>query len=968
MKHYDSILDETADLGKVPRVGPKKLLNTPSPTGLASKQRLNASSHATSRGQEFTPMLHTVRKDLNNRESPALSKPIPQRARPAPLLNYQHGAGDDSSMISFGHSFSDQDSTPVPTNPNALKTRVMVTDDPNGAPLREQARHVDTLERENTDLKVKLQLMSKKLLMLSKGKPLSDVTNDSNGDGSELLRAKCIELEERNNALQKELDSSQANQRVTELEEDLKDRDLQLDQYAQRIDDYETKIEDLVDKLKNHHQSDLSNEDGDSETSVTTLKNNLEDIKYENRQLQEELDKAYEDNARLQEQIDEEIHANDSQQSDLRHTEKLKEEVEDLRQDNKKLAASLQEAETIKAELFETQSKVQELMDANERLERERQILENVDNDASNHVAQANVSSTIRDLRYEHEEQLRALKHEISLLNGQLLDLRKVNERHETEAQEYRTEISYLKDEIASSNALSKRIKSESESARTEKEFYQDQLAEAQDQILKLSRKANESIVAVYDRADLDSAKQKLAETTNEYNNQSRRWEEERGVLNEKIRSLQRLKDSMERQLDSFLSKEKSGSHWKEVLDTEKDKFNAEKQILQREMDLYKQKSMNFENENLSLTQKIQILKEELDTKSQESAFSNTELSSATLQIESLKSSLHEAQKEHFKLQSEIDSQKITIDMLKESQIAEKETTRDLEEKLSASSKELELVKESLKESQRQIGHLEVKLDHSELKAADAEQTRADIEEETEKDLDRVAEELRNAMSQIKELKSRVNLVDELERENDRFKLRLKRSEAQVERLVSQSGDGKQRSNSGSSRDEVQKMYLRYQEERKYADTLKEEILILEQELENAKRVSQPSRSELELSSHKEKYYRQSLSLYSDYVKFNKMHLRREMAIREDLEFTKNYLMAKSGKFLASNIKSLNMLSDIGLYPNYRELRNSRRTFRAVAYTVLATVLFESRLEDYRRYKGAYKNFQHQSRRIKELQ
>lgn len=966
MKNYDSILDETADLRNVPRAGPKKLLNTPSPNGPASKHRLNSSSHATSRPQEFTPMLHTVRKDLNNRESPAISKPIPQRGKAAPLLNYKRGAENDSSMISFGHSFSDQDSTPVPTNSNALKTRVMVTDDPDGVPLREQARHVDSLERENTDLKVKLQLMSKKLMMLSRGNPLSDITNDSERNDSENLRARYAELEERNNELQKELESSQVHQRITELEEDLKDRDMQLDQYAQRIDDYETKIEDLVDKLKNLHQSDAPNEDDESETSITTLKNNLEDVKYENRQLQEELEKAYEDNARLQEQIDEESHASDSRQSNVSLSEKLKEELEYLRQDNQELRSNLQEADKIKIELFETQSKLEELVEANERLEREREILENVNNDASNHVTQANVSSTMRDLRYEHEEQVRVLKHEISLLNDQLSDLRKVNERHESEAQEYRTEISYLKDEIASANALSKRIKSESESARAEKEFYEDQLAEAKDQILKLSKKANESIVAIYDRADLDSAKQKLTEATNEHNNESKRWEEERGVLNEKIKSLQRMKDSIERQLDSFLSKEKSGSHWKEVLDTEKDKFDAEKKILQREMDLYKQKSMSYDKEKILLTQKIQTLKKELDIKSQESASANTEVSSAGLQIESLKNSLQEAQREHFKLQSEIDSQRITIDMLKESQIADKERIRDLEEKLSNSSKELETVRESLRESQRKIGHLEVKLDHSEIKAADAEQTRADIEEETEKDLERVTEELKSALSQIKELKSRVSLAEELERENDRLKLKVKRSEAQVERLVGESGDAKEPDSSGFSREEIQKIYVKYQEERKYADILREENYRLEQKLKTVQEQSQPESREL--LNHKEKYYKQSLSLYSEYVKFNKMHLRREMAIKEDLEFTKNYLMAKSGKFLASNIKSLNMLSDIGLYPNYRELRNSRRTFRAVAYTVLATVLFESRLEDYRRYKGAYKNFQHQSRRIKELQ
>lgn len=973
-----------------------KLLKTPA----ATRSPLKTTQKS---GREFSPLLHTVKKDVNG----GYKKTLPER--PSSLLDYDGSVNFSDSMESF-HDKSRLSAFKHPPNGNRSadkRSSRLAVGDVSTLALKEQEKLLETQKNQILDLQLKVHLLQRHLAKLAPENVQAAIKENVNlqGELADLKRKydKMGSLYEeaiaQKNDNPQDNDNPQTIQIVSDMQDNISDLKYEIRQLNKQLDEKideiaalrekndhlerysdiessesreardrldrklaeinhrEEKLRQREEELDNREQ-DLKHDNGyfhnESEAhNVQELHDRIEDLEYELRQA-ESAKEEVED--RLQQLQDRSSHENIQQlrdriqdlEYDLRREQAVKKVLEERLQhsqdrshrnthlesdhqhcqaEKQKLLDQIEELESdlhvSKKELYAQQQLVSSLQD---KLQ-EKDALSRLNGDANSsrldQTQQAELEQNLEEQQFKFEQERIVLKrvrihyknHFIVTnqdIQSKIQAIRESEEaRHELEDQlsTAKRELSSARGDMDVLKSLVERCKNDAESFKKERDILERNMRECQDKLSTLSNRASESRIAAAAnneeadriREQLTDAQQDLARLQSEYSTKSSEWSRTKSLLEEKISSLEEINANHEAQRENLL---KDKADVQSVMETENQRYDEMKRSMQIEID---QKMAEIERH-----QKL------VDRLSQDSVEHDFQVQRLTKELKEWQQDCASAQVlweaaevDKSKLETEVAKLSATVGSLENTVAALRHINSTESDARAISESKLGVLEKKLADSGDLVQELQQKLQQADLNI----QLLENKSRFTSEKLDLA----NKSMEQFKSRRADISAVDPL------VLSRYEQKRAKLE-------------------DEVNKLKEALELARKDADYHRNAVLKLKQRLKTMS-------SNLNSNSRKGDASSKDGDVKSlmQHLKYLKSRVTREKQYRGDLTFMKSFFLKQIAAYQACNNKDLQILEDMGIYPDYEKLDKvhpQRRTMRGIAFAVVAAIRFKKRSKD----------------------
>lgn len=844
---------------------------------------------------EFSPLLRTTKQTNKGNRNANRSNNDKENILDTPGGGIENNTGVLSfdqvsdSMESFNPNESRQQNNTKNTSSGKKSDQKAHDNEPamlSELPLKEQEKAFQAQKNEIFGLQFKIYLLEQHL---DKTSPENiQKTIKENVD----LKAELMQL--RQELQKRESD----NTNTSDLEERL--RTLRMDK--EDIEYQNRRKDEEIEELKAQLEEAANNNNNDN--SKTNHDDDLEDLRYEMRQQEREKDGEIEDLKEKIHRLEEDNANNDDNDNDTNeHVEELKRELKKITGVKDSLETELEEKQndayqakvdldSLKTQLKEYEStfgKQQERID--ELLEERKQ---------SQSQTQREVSRTIEDKQFDFDQEKRNLEWQVKAKNEQLESLQNARDELSNELNSTKQELLDKTNELADVKLLLTRTQNDISGITSEKHDLERQLDDFRanyEQLRESSRLYAQS--NPNDAEQVERLRGELDSLRNQLSTKQTNWDQEKTRLEDKISSLERMKDSYETQLSNILSDDKSKENLQQAVESERNKHmemkrGLEQEIsqLQTQINTLKTEVDNYQQQVKEMNIKVQEMDDDLVVSQSQVEEAERQKNNALTQIEGLKTSLK--------------SQENTLNAMRDINQRESQTRKESQDRLQTTElRERDLINqcENLKS---QISQLEFERDS--------------LQEKYDYDI-------------TKKLETATTTAEETRK-------KLQQAESERDKLLANSTTPKKATTTARGDKEYRQLIHQI-------NSLKRKEQLSRYDVEHYKDQSERLKRKLKETTELQQQQMKKLITQMRYLKET---ITRQTAYRFDLGFMKSFFLKQISMYQAFNRADLTILQDMGIYPNYQKTKKKLRPkqkFQHVALAVLAGIRIKTRHEKY---------------------
>lgn len=759
-------------------------------------------------------------------------------------------------------------------------------------PLKEQEKAFQAQKNEIFGLQFKIYLLEQHL-----DKTSPDNVQKTIKENVE-LKAELMHVRQEMQKKDKQTDTSELEGRIRTLQMDKEDLEFHSRQKDRDMEELKDRIDELERDRDSNNNNDSTNDNNNEEE--------LEDLRYQLRRQEQEKDDEIEDLKQRIAQLESEVEGHedadekDDQVRDLERELKKAEEVRDsvqseLEDKQNEAYQTKVDLESRISEVKDQETTIQNLQDRIQQLLDERQESET--------RAKQEVSRTIEDREFYFEQEKRNLEWQARSKEEQVESLRQGRDEACDELSLVKKELLETQNELANVKLLLTRCNSDISGLKSEKDDLERQLADAKATTDHL-RESSRIMPSTPDPDQVDKLRGELDALKNQFSTKEAGWSQEKTYLEDKISSLERMKDSYEKQLSNILQDDKSKEGLQQAIETEKNRHVEMKRGLEQE------------------------------------------ISRLQTQIGTLKGQLEDAQKESHKHKNKINELEVKV--------------QEMDDDLVVSSSQLDEAERQKNNALAQVSGLQTSLKSQEntLNAMrDINQRESQTRRETQERLQTTEARERELISQCESLKSRVTQL-EFERESlqerydysvnkkletatsaaEEAQRKLSQMEAERDKLLATSATPKKTNTPGGVADKEYRKLVHQ------INSLKRKEQLTQYDVDHFKESCQRLKRKLNETND---LHRQHIQKMVAQMRYLKEYASRQTAYRFDLGFMKSFFLKQISMYQAFNRADLAILQDMGIYPDYRKKSRTKPKFKHVALAVLATVRLRTRHDRY---------------------
>uniref|UniRef100_A0A060T081 ARAD1C14476p n=1 Tax=Blastobotrys adeninivorans TaxID=409370 RepID=A0A060T081_BLAAD len=901
---------------------------------------------AKSREKEFSPLLHTIN---------GKNKVVPQTPRDADLSNGLLSFDNFSESLESVLSRNDNDEGLAKARAEVqadFETRGFIGD----LPLKQQQEKFEELKNEAFGLRLKLFLLEQHLQRTSPEEVQKTIKEnlELHVEINRLKREVSLRQHGDTDSAAEEL-RSQLRQAKEDADKDKEDYEYQIRDLNRQLDEYEqTSVESdqkmrqlqleneqLQAELDNRDSRDRSTHSAHSAHSSHANNEELEDARFEIRQLQSKNDELEDTLASSRDEIKDlqlEIDrlnyklagdsASPSSSGDRSRDKSIEQDLRRQIQDKQDLIYKLQDqVASLEAQDRENQQRIEEL-------------LQQHDDD---------------DKTFELNQQIRKLTRDNEYKDEQIKDMTSKQDQVERDLVFTKKDLETTRKELNDVRVLLSRNSTEIASLTNERNDLSRKLAD-----LRASRDATEtsrihdtSIAAQRSRDQVGKLTGELDALKNQLKGNEDAWKREREYLEDKVASLERMKAAAEDQLSAVMKNTKN-ENITAAVQAEQAKHAEVKQSLDREIERLREDAKSLKQ---SVERHEQLEKEHLDKiKSLETQLQemDDDLTVSQSQVEDAERERDSALAKISGLETSIRAQENTLDALRdvnrreaESRVQSAQKVNELEEKIRELQQVSDSTKQTLKRVQLDKDSLDEKCVYLQNKVKKLQHglpvTPGKVSYGT------TSSTTPNVMtpgyvrtphfSPYQDSPSNRHTPGQQQQHSTHLghtpRYQSSAAPASMEEYQSLLVDRK--------RLQRQLQISQYNVVR-YKDAVKEmrkQKAAVEDKLLRTAAVTRAPTGQG--SSIKD------IQMLVTQLRYIKARLRREEAYRFDLRFMKTFFLLQISAYQACNRADLAILQDMGIYPDYRQ-KPKRHRIKSVALMVLATVRLRKRHQLYLEY------------------
>lgn len=761
-------------------------------------------------------------------------------------------------------------------------------------PLKEQEKAFQAQKNEIFGLQFKIYLLEQHLDKTSPENVQKTIKENVE------LKAELMHLRQEMQKKDKQTDTSELEGKIRTLQMDKEDLEFQSRRKDQEVDELKDRIDEL--------EQERDNNNNDSTNDVNTNnEEELEDLRYQLRRQEQEKDDEIEDLKQRIAQLEREVeeHQGSGEQEDrmrdlereLKKAEEIRDSVQSELEDKQNGAYQTKvDLETRISEIKEQETTIRNQQDRIQQLLDERRETET--------KAKQEVSRTIEDREFDFEQEKRNLEWQVRSREDQVESLRQSRDEACDELSLVKKELLDTQNELANVKLLLTRCNNDISGLKSEKDDLERQLADAKATTDHL-RESSRVMPPGPDPDQVDKLRGELDALRNQFSTKEATWSQEKTYLEDKISSLERMKDSYEKQLSSILQDDKSKEGLQQAIETEKNrhvemKRGLEQEIsrLQTQIGTIKGQLEDTQKEADNHKKKIK----ELEVKVQEM---DDDLVVSASQLDEAERQKNNALAQVSGLQTSLKSQENTLNAMRDINQRESQTRRETQERLqSTEARERELISqcESLKSRVTQL------------------------------EFERESLQERYDYSVNKKLETATSAAEEAQR-------KLAQAEAERDKLLATSTTPKKPSTPGGGVADKEYRKLVHQ-----INSLKRKEQLTRYDVDHYKESAQ--RLKLKLNETTD-LHRQHIQKMVAQMRYLKEFASRQTAYRFDLGFMKSFFLKQISMYQAFNRADLAILQDMGIYPDYRKKSRTKPKFKHVALAVLAAIRLRTRHDRY---------------------
>ncbi|KAA8904003.1 hypothetical protein TRICI_005608 [Trichomonascus ciferrii] len=764
-------------------------------------------------------------------------------------------------------------------------------------PLKEQEKAFQAQKNEIFGLQFKIYLLEQHLDKTSPENVQKTIKENVE------LKAELMHLRQEMQKKDKQTDTSELEGRIRTLQMDKEDLEFQGRQKDREVDELKDRIDELErERERGGNNNDSTNDDNNSNEEE------LEDLRYQLRRQEQEKDDEIEDLkqriAQLEHEVEEQQDSGEQDdrisqlERELKKAEEVRDSVQSELEDKQNeayqtkvdLESRISEIKEQETTIRNQQDRIQQLLD--ERRETETR-------------AKQEVSRTIEDREFDFEQEKRNLEWQVKSKEDQVESLRQSRDEACDELSLVKKELLDTQNELSNVKLLLTRCNNDISGLKSEKEDLERQLADAKATTDHLRESSRVIPPSTPDPDQVDKLRGELDALRNQFSTKESNWSQEKTYLEDKISSLERMKDSYEKQLSSILQDDKSKEGLQQAIETEKNrhvemKRGLEQEIsrLQTQIGTLKGQLEGAQKETENHKKKVK----ELEVKVQEM---DDDLVVSSSQLDEVERQKNNALAQVSGLQTSLKSQENTLNAMRDINQRESQTRRETQERLQTTeARERELISqcESLKSRVTQL------------------------------EFERESLQERYDYSVNKKLETATSAAEEAQR-------KLAQIEAERDKLLAASATPKKPSTPGGGVADKEYRKLVHQ-----INTLKRKEQLTRYDVDHYKEGTQRLKRKLGETTD---LHRQHIQKMVAQMRYLKEFASRQTAYRFDLGFMKSFFLKQISMYQAFNRADLAILQDMGIYPDYRKKSRTKPKFKHVALAVLAAVRLKTRHDRY---------------------